>query len=137
MTLAASFKEYYSLPTTGAGGDKNVDSFNNQQSHGLKKTNPRKAVKAFNNANRTIFYAGQDRKLKIVHGLANLGNTMIRPESKIGGHMGLNAIVFVGIVDYVKALTIIPFGTPTWDKLADCITLEALWGLQPGVKPGY
>ena len=133
MTLAASFKEYYSRSTTGAGGNNNVDAFNDAMN---AKTNPRDAARAFNNADGSFFYAGQDKTLRIIHGLVDVGNTMSNPDSKVGGHMGMNALSFVGHVDVVEALSISTFDTPTVEELSGSITMEALKGLQPGVDPG-
>ena len=129
MTLAASFKEYYSRPTTGAVGNNNVNGFNAAMNF---ETTRREAAQAFNNADGTILYAGQDKKIKIIHGLKDLGNSIIRPESKIGGHMGLNGVAFVGHIDLVEALSLTTFNTPTDKELADCITIEALRELQLG-----
>jgi len=134
MTLAAAatFKEYYSRLTTSAGGDSNIEGYNAAMDHEASQSD---AVKAFNNINGSFFYAGQDKKLRIIHGLTNLGNTMSRPESKIGGHTGMNGVAFVGHVDFVEALTISTFDTPTGDELGSCLTLAALRALQPGVSP--
>jgi len=80
----------------------------------MLKSRPREAVKAFNNADWTIFFAGPDKKLKIIHfhGLTDFGNTIIRPDSKVGGHTGMNGVPFVGLVN-----TIITYDTPTGGEL--------------------
>ena len=57
MPLAATFKEHYSLLTTGTRGDENVRAFNKAMD---LESNLCDAVKAFNNANGM----GQDRKVK-------------------------------------------------------------------------
>ena len=132
MTAAASFKEYYSRSTTGAGGNRNEDGFNTAMD---PETDRRVALKAFNNIDGSFFYAGPNKQLKIVHGLTDMGNTITRPESKIGGHMGLSDIAFIGIVNFDEALSITTFETPKGEELANCITSDALRGLQPGDSP--
>ena len=84
-----------------------------------------------NNADGIFFCAGPDNKLRIIHGVTDFGNNMIRPYSIVSGHMGMNGVAFVGLVDLVDALTITPFDTPTRDELAGCITRDALRGIQP------
>ena len=81
MLLAASFREHYSRATTGNIGDGNVDHFNAAMN---PETDRREAAKAFNNADGSFFYA-QNGRLKIIHGLTDLGNSFIRRESKVGG----------------------------------------------------
>ena len=134
MTLAAaaSFKEYFSLTTTGAGGDDNIEGFNAAMD---PETDQRFAIKAFNNVDGCFFYAGPDNKLRIIHGLTDMGNTMVCPESRLGGHTGMTAIAFVGHVNFVEALTTVTLDTPTGVELGSCLTLAALQALQPGVHP--
>ena len=132
MLLAASFREHYSRATTGNIGDGNVDHFNAAMN---PETGRREAAKAFNNADGSFFYA-QNGRLKTIHGLTDLGNSFIRRESKVGGHMGMNEIAFVGLVDVDTALTLTTFDTPTWSELSSCTTELALRELQPGVNHG-
>ena len=110
MLLAKSFKEYYSQRSVGAGGNSNVGAFNTAMD---VETNEMDAVKAFNNADGIMITVGAGRKVKFIHGMKDLGNTIIRPKSKICGHIGLNDSAFVGIIDHVYALTIVQFDTPT------------------------
>jgi hypothetical protein len=56
---------------------KKVDHFNAAMD---PETNWNEAAKAFNNADGTYFYA-QDDKLKIIHGLTDMGNTYTRRKS--------------------------------------------------------
>ena len=132
MLLAASFKEHYSRATTGIIGDGNADRFNAAMN---PETDRREAARAFNNADGSFFYA-RNGKLKIIHGLTDLGNSFTRRESKVGGHMGMNEIAFVGLVDVDVALTLTTFDTPTWNELSSCTTELALRELQPGVTHG-
>jgi hypothetical protein len=110
MLLAKSFKEYYSQCSVGAGGNSNVGAFNKAMD---VETNEMDAVKAFNNANGIMITVGAGRKVKFIHGMKDLGNTIIHPKSKICGHIGLNESAFVGIINHVDALTIVRFDTPT------------------------
>ncbi len=132
MLLAASFREHYSRAITGNVGDGNVDHFNAAMN---PETDRREAAKAFNNADGSFFYA-QNGRLKTIHGLTDLGNSFIRRESKVGGHMGMNEIAFVGLVDVDMALSLTTFDTPTWSELSSCTTELALRELQPGVNHG-
>lgn len=127
MLLTNSFKEYYSQRSVGAGGDSNVGAFNKAMD---VETNEMEAVKAFNNADGVILTVGAGRKVKFIHGMKDLGNTIIRPRSKICGHIGLNESAFVGIIDHVDALTIVRFDTPTKTQFDECITLGALGSLR-------
>lgn len=132
MTPAASFKEYYSRPTTGAGGDNNVDAFNDAMN---SETDQRDAARAFNNADGTFFYA-YDKKIRVIHGLVEFGNTMSNPNSKVGGHMGMLTVAFIGLVDVVEALSISSFDTPKGEELSNCTTMAAFRELQPEDNAG-
>ena len=99
------------------------------------ETDQREAAKAFNNADGSFFFA-QNGRLKTIHGLTDLGNSFIRRESKVGGHMVINEIAFVGLVDVDMALMSTTCDTPTWDELSSCTTELALRELQPGVNHG-
>jgi hypothetical protein len=127
MSLATSFKEHYSRATTGTIGDGNVDHFNAAMN---PETDRRKAAKAFNNADGSFFYA-QHGRLRIIHGLTDLGNSFIHRESKVGGHTGMSEIAFVGLVDVDTALSLTSFDTPTWNELSNCTTELAIRELQP------
>jgi hypothetical protein len=59
MTLAASFKEYYSRPTTGAVGNNNVNGFNAAMNF---ETTSREAAQAFNNADGFAHYLSGKEK---------------------------------------------------------------------------
>ena len=85
MPRAATFAEYYSLPTTGVGGDGNVRSFNKAMD---PEANLWDAARAFNNADGVILLAGPGRKIKLIHGMVDFGNTISNPTSKVCGHTG-------------------------------------------------
>jgi len=127
MPRVATFKEYYSLLTTGVGGDENVRAFNEAMD---SESNLCDAVKAFNNAHGIILAGGPDKKVKIIHGLMN---TISHLTSKVCGHIGLGDTAFIGHLNYVKALLNIQFDTPTTNKFTACTTKEDLQGLQ---RPG-
>ena len=130
MPRAATFAEYYSLPTTGMGGDGNVKNFNKAMD---PEANLWDAARAFNNADGVILLAGPGRKMKIIHGMVDFGNTISNPTSKVCGHTGMGDTAFCGRIDYVEALSNIYFDTPTDGEFQAATTKEALHGIQ---RPG-
>ena len=130
MPRAATFAEYYSLPTTGVGGDGNVRSFNKAMD---PEANLWDAARAFNNADGVILLAGPGRKIKLIHGMVDFGNTISNPTSKVCGHTGMGDTAFCGRIDYVEALSNIYFDTPTDGEFQAATTKEALHGIQ---RPG-
>lgn len=130
MPRAATFAEYYSLPTTGVGGDGNVRSFNKAMD---SESNLWDATRAFNNADGVILMAGPGKKIKIIHGMIDFGNTISNPTSKVCGHTGMGDTAFCGKIDYVKALSNIRFDTPTDREFQAATTKEALQEIQ---RPG-
>ena len=130
MPRAATFAEYYSLPTTGMGGDGNVKNFNKAMD---PEANLWDAARAFNNADGVIILAGPSRTIKIIHGMVDFGNTISNPTSKVCGHTGMGDTAFCGRIDYVEALSNINFDTPTDTVFQAATTKDALQGIQ---RPG-
>ena len=120
MPLTASFKKYYSHKDVGVGGDKFVKAFNIAMD---SETNAVDAVKAFNNADGIIITVGPQRKVKIIHGMKDFGNTITRPTSKICGHIGTNDFTFVGLNDYVEDLSFVQYDVPTRTELKIALRL--------------
>ena len=130
MPRAATFAEYYSLPSTGVGGDGNVKSFNKAMD---PEANQWDAARALNNADGIILMSGPGKKIKIIHGLIDFGNTISNPTIKVCGHTGMGDTAFCGKIDYVEALSNIRFDTPTDTDFQAATTKEALQNLQ---RPG-
>jgi len=130
MPRAATFAEYYSLPSTGVGGDGNVKSFNKAMD---PEANQWDAARALNNADGIILMSGPGKKIKIIHGLIDFGNTISNPTIKVCGHTGMGDTAFCGKIDYGEALSNIRFDTPTDTDFQAATTKEALQNLQ---RPG-
>ena len=60
------------------------------------------ATRAFNNADGVILLAGPGKKIKLIHGMVDFGNTISNPTSKVCGHTGMGDTAFCGKIDYVK-----------------------------------
>ena len=102
------------------------------------ETNHRNALKAFNNANGIIITVGLPNKVKIIHGMEDFGNIIVHSDSKVCGHIGMNEIAFVGLIDHAEDLTFIEYDLPLRNEFEGCITLEAMQGLQPqGITTGW
>ena len=135
MPLATSFKEHYSRRDVGGEGNINVKAFNVAMDI---ETNNIDAIKAFDNVDGIIITVGLPNKVKIIHGLKNFGNSFSRPKSKICGHIGLNEFAFVGTIDFVDALSLIQFDTPTRAEFEQSNTVSALKALKsPDVSTGW
>ena len=135
MPLSSSFKEYYSHRDVGDGGDKFVKAYNTAMDI---ETNEVDAVKAFNNADGIIITVGPPNKVKVIHGMKDFGNTITRPDSKICGHIGTNDFAFVGMIDYVEALSFVQYDVPTRTEFESCITIDAMRALEsPDITTGW
>lgn len=110
MPRVATFKEYYSLLTTGVGGNENVEPSM------MPWTRNRICVMLRRPSTMPTGSSSLGDQIRRWKSSMDWMNTISRLTSKVCGYIILGDIAFIGHLNYVKALLNIQYNTPTTNK---------------------
>jgi hypothetical protein len=120
---ATSFEEYYERFTGGSGGNANAAGFNKVMN---STTRLKDQCKALDNPDRVILISNTANQVRIIHGLKNFGNSIVRPKTKICGHIGMGHLAFLGTIDHAEVLSSISFKIQKSEIITACNTMDEL-----------
>ena len=126
MRLAATFKDYFAACAGNDGGNRNAKGYNATMD---AKSPLAVAIKALSDVDGVMLSANTKKEVKLIHGLHNFGNTLPRPENKIGGFFGMGNKAFAGVVDHEDAFSQLTIKVPSHGKISACTTSAKLRAL--------
>ena len=126
MRLAATFQDYFAARAGDDGGNRNAKGYNATMD---AKSPLGIAIKALSDVDGVMLSANTKKEVKLIHGLHNFGNTLPRPENKIGGFFGMGNKAFAGVVDHEDAFAQLTIKVPSHDEISTCTTSAELYAL--------